>query len=201
MKECPTCGQRINAELAICPYCGATSPAHQTTLPPPSAADRIIRREADAPTTRGRLFDPMVLERRPAGFGMRFVAEAIDLGALVFAGSALSMLTVFLQSTAGGRGVVGELVAFLGGLVWFGFCVYDTIYLPGVRGSSIGKRVCGIVVLNEQGGFLGFGGALIRQLAKTVSALPCMLGFLWVLWDRERRAWHDKMANSFVYFE
>jgi hypothetical protein len=31
-----------------------------------------------------------------------------------------------------------------------------------------------------------------------LSALPCFLGFFWMLWDRRKRTWHDMVANSLV---
>ena len=31
-----------------------------------------------------------------------------------------------------------------------------------------------------------------------LSALPCFLGFFWMLWDQRKRTWHDIVANSLV---
>ena len=30
------------------------------------------------------------------------------------------------------------------------------------------------------------------------SALPCCLGFLWMLWDDEDQTWHDKICDTVV---
>ena len=43
--------------------------------------------------------------------------------------------------------------------------------------------------------------ALKRFLGAIVSWLPLGLGYLWVLVDPERRAWHDRMSHSIVVFE
>ena len=48
------------------------------------------------------------------------------------------------------------------------------------------------------GGPIGFERALIRYFARILSALPCCLGYLWMLWDRERRTWHDSFAHDVV---
>ena len=28
--------------------------------------------------------------------------------------------------------------------------------------------------------------------------IPLFLGYFWMLWDREKQTWHDKMAGSVV---
>jgi uncharacterized RDD family membrane protein YckC len=43
-----------------------------------------------------------------------------------------------------------------------------------------------------------FKQALLRYAAYIVSALPLGLGFFWILWDKQKQAWHDKIANTVV---
>jgi uncharacterized RDD family membrane protein YckC len=31
-----------------------------------------------------------------------------------------------------------------------------------------------------------------------LSALPCFLGFFWMLWEPRKRTWHDIVADSLV---
>ena len=40
--------------------------------------------------------------------------------------------------------------------------------------------------------------ALIRCLGYYMSLLPFAVGFLWILIDRRRQGWHDKLANTVV---
>lgn len=40
--------------------------------------------------------------------------------------------------------------------------------------------------------------AIIRYFAYLVSALPLGLGFLWMIWDKKKQGWHDKIANTVV---
>ena len=35
-------------------------------------------------------------------------------------------------------------------------------------------------------------------IGRYISGLICYLGYLWMLWDREKQCWHDKTANSVV---
>lgn len=40
--------------------------------------------------------------------------------------------------------------------------------------------------------------AIARYFAYILAALPLGLGFLWILWDKRRQGWHDKIANTVV---
>lgn len=39
---------------------------------------------------------------------------------------------------------------------------------------------------------------LVRCVSYGLSAAPLGLGFLWMLWDRRRQGWHDKLARTRV---
>lgn len=40
--------------------------------------------------------------------------------------------------------------------------------------------------------------AITRYLSYILAAIPLGLGFLWILWDKRRQGWHDKIANTVV---
>ena len=42
---------------------------------------------------------------------------------------------------------------------------------------------------------------IIRYLAYILSALPLGLGFLWILFDRRKQGWHDKLAHTVVMMQ
>ena len=73
-------------------------------------------------------------------------------------------------------------------------------YLEGSpSGQTVGKRAMSIRVIDFAGGGpIGPGRALIRYLGRIVSAIPCGLGFFWMLWDPEKQTWHDKVVSSVV---
>jgi uncharacterized RDD family membrane protein YckC len=54
------------------------------------------------------------------------------------------------------------------------------------------------VIDANTGGSIGYGRAAIRWLMKIVSGLACLIGYLWMLWDKEKQTWHDKVAGSYV---
>ncbi|MCK5918667.1 MAG: RDD family protein [Cocleimonas sp.] len=41
---------------------------------------------------------------------------------------------------------------------------------------------------------------IIRYLGYIPAALILFLGFLWVIWDKKKQGWHDKLAGTVVVF-
>jgi uncharacterized RDD family membrane protein YckC len=76
---------------------------------------------------------------------------------------------------------------------------YFVILHGGPRGQTVGKRALGIRVIDAGApGPIGYGRAFVRYLVEIVSAVVILLGYLWMLWDREKQTWHDKAARSLV---
>jgi uncharacterized RDD family membrane protein YckC len=76
---------------------------------------------------------------------------------------------------------------------------YFTWFHATSAGQSIGNKILGIRVLDEDTGrSLPYSRAFVRALMSNLSALPCFLGFFWMLWEPRKRTWHDIVANSTV---
>ncbi len=118
-----------------------------------------------------------------ASFGLRFVATLID-GAILFA---LSLVLGLILKTA------GQGLSTLLGLAYI-------VYLEGSpSGQTIGKRAMNIRIVDaDNGGPIGYGRAVVRYLSHILSAIPCLLGFFWMLWDKDKQTWHDKLSSSIV---
>jgi uncharacterized RDD family membrane protein YckC len=134
-----------------------------------------------------------------AGIGSRFGAVFID--GLIGGGiSILGNIFSGVLSSSGDSGAeaVGAVIALFFAFVSLAFFLFN-VYLLGRDGATIGKRVLKIRVLDQTGQPLGFGRALLRELCKFISAIPCYLGFLWAFWDQEKQTWHDKILSTHVY--
>ena len=76
---------------------------------------------------------------------------------------------------------------------------YFTWFHATTAGQSIGNRILGIRVLDaDTGRSLPYARAFVRALMSNLSALPCFLGFFWMLWEPRKRTWHDIVADSLV---
>jgi uncharacterized RDD family membrane protein YckC len=121
-----------------------------------------------------------------AGFWRRFAAVIVD--ALVLVIPNLVILVIFKHS-AGARQGLTTLLSL----------AYGTLLEGSERGQTVGKMALGIRVYDfRRGGSIGYGRAFIRQIVKIISAIPIFLGYFWMLWDREKQAWHDKAATDVV---
>ncbi len=67
-----------------------------------------------------------------------------------------------------------------------------------LRGTTVGGIICRLRVVRTDGAPIRFAEAAVRGLATILSTLVVGLGWLWILWDAERQAWHDKIAGTVV---
>ncbi len=136
------------------------------------------RQQPAAPQSTGGASGPR------AGFFTRFGAWFIDA---LIVGIVGFVIRLGIGPAAGG------LIGLVLGVAYYG-------YLEGSNsGQTIGKRALGIRVIDfNTGGPIGFGRAVIRYFGRIVSAIPCLLGFFWMIWDKEKQTWHDKIAGTVV---
>jgi uncharacterized RDD family membrane protein YckC len=127
-----------------------------------------------------------------------FVVDAILVSALIaIAGVFIQLVADFFrfspQDNASnlvyGAGLTA-LVALLQ-MVYF-VCFWSLL------GQTPGKILLGLRIVRTDGRRIGAGRALLRYFGYWISAVPLGLGFLWVLIDRRRRAWHDHLADTEV---
>ena len=118
-----------------------------------------------------------------AGFWVRFGAALTD-------GIILGLVDVILRvalKTAGS--FVGIAIAI----------VYYTVLEGGPRGQTLGKQMLGIRVIDvDTGGPIGYARGFVRYIGRILSAIVILLGYFWMLWDKERQCWHDKLAGDYV---
>jgi uncharacterized RDD family membrane protein YckC len=67
-----------------------------------------------------------------------------------------------------------------------------------IKGTTIGGIVCGLKVVRRDGAELNWDTAIVRALGCFLSMVVCGLGFLWIVFDEDRQAWHDKIAGTLV---
>ena len=66
------------------------------------------------------------------------------------------------------------------------------------NGQTLGMQAWRLRIDKLEGGRLSLGQALIRILMAAVSAACFGLGYLWILFDRDKRSWHDICSKSRV---
>ena len=131
-----------------------------------------------------------------AGYGARLVAYIIDWAII---GLAVGILWVII-AVALANGDSGFVTTTLAGatiLIWL-------LYFPYFwhrNGVTPGMMPFGIrVVRDRDGGPIGWGSAFLRLIGYAIDTIVFGLpiGFLWVFFDKRRRAWHDLIGGTVV---
>ncbi len=136
------------------------------------------------------------------GFWRRVVASLLD--AVLVAGASLAFIVASMW--LGGHGVSGDEVAMkldhLGGLANLYFFIvglaYAAFFESSAQQATPGKQLLGLHVADAQGRRLTFNRALARHLAKIVSNLTLLIGYLMVAFTARRQGLHDKIARTVV---
>jgi uncharacterized RDD family membrane protein YckC len=137
---------------------------------------------ADQPRTAGSSHSTSASGRR-AGFWER-------LGAVIIDSLLLAIPLVILAVALKGPAYPIELLLSIAYFVYFE---------GGPTGQTPGKRAMGIrVVSMDGGGSIGYGRAFVRFIGRYISAAVIYIGYLWMLWDKEKQCWHDKLASDVV---
>lgn len=123
---------------------------------------------------------PVVTTPLYAGFVIRFAAMVVDL-------AVVGVIQLILVVT-----VVG---AFLAGIAFF---VYSVLALVNLNNATLGKKLFGLKVVRKEPK-ITYGVAALREVVgKLISSAVLGLGYLWVIWDKEKQGWHDKIAGTHV---
>ena len=73
------------------------------------------------------------------------------------------------------------------------------VVFHGMEGKTIGKWLLGLRVVGPDQASLTYRQALLRWLATVGFGIVSLgLSFLWILWQREKRGWHDFLARTWV---
>lgn len=145
-----------------------------------------------------------------ASFGLRFIAYWIDY-LFVFiitlvAGYAVgydSLASLKAQSLAELEKVDSSQSYFLsiiiGVILTFLYYVLFWVYQEG---ATPGKKIVGIKIVGENNSPISFPRAMIRFISffivSIISVFTFGLGFFWVVWDKKKQAWHDKLSKTLV---
>jgi uncharacterized RDD family membrane protein YckC len=150
-----------------------------------------------------RLFRKRLRERRPifAGAFSRVLALAIDAG--VVYGSLLlisAAIAALINAFSTGDQHAGTVVIALGFSAWSLIAVTYLVVFWSGAGRTLGMSFVAIRMLSEDGEPVRPGQAIRRAIWLGISALPFFLGFVGVLYERERRGWPDRRAHTVVCY-
>lgn len=140
-----------------------------------------------------------------AGFWRRLAAFLID--SLLFAILSLSLFYIVYgqASLQGAAQINSEQLGYyrlgewlINWLLPFLLTIFFWLRFLGTPGKLLMN--CKIVDARSKAGPTT-GQAVLRYVGYFASALPLGLGFLWIIWDRRKQGFHDKIAGTVVVLE
>jgi uncharacterized RDD family membrane protein YckC len=172
MAFCAYCGREISEQALTCPNCGHPN-----------------ERRTAIPEVQFTPADPDAV-REYAGFWIRFAGLLLDVILIVIVTAPFGHTVDVGEQHF--RVVYNEYASFL-------HFFYAWLMIGLVRGQTLGAMAAGVRVTRPNGDSVGLGRAAARAGMAIVSGLVLGLGYLWAAWDREKRTWHDMVADTRVY--
>ncbi len=137
-------------------------------------------------------------------FGPRLVAYLVDMLIVVGLWIVIAIVWAIAAVGTGGlrsrgmdAGAAAALTAFAGAAT-----IVSLAYFPWFwarSGATPGMRMMGLRVVRDlDGGPISAGQALLRLVGYWISGLVLYLGYVWILFDKRRRGWHDLIAGTVV---
>jgi uncharacterized RDD family membrane protein YckC len=135
-----------------------------------------------------------------ASWGHRALSALIDYLPISILSSAnySSISTDYYGNLSINANPVGVILSLVG----FAYLIYNTVYLGGTTGVTLGRRVAKTKLVRRSTGLpIGPGLAFLRHLAHLVDSLICLIGWLFPLWDVKRQTLADKIVDTIVINE
>jgi uncharacterized RDD family membrane protein YckC len=225
--NCQNCDAPVSPSAQRCEKCGARLLYRRVTFAAPRREDFNLTREepfeldqpvagdpwqfpAPAGTPSDKPSDETPVERAGerhyGGFFRRGAALLIDcfvisllavvMGLMAYVGYRVGLAAHHQTMT---RVTMVPLITMLTTAAATLATIYFVLF-HGMDGKTIGKRLLRLRVVGMGNKRIGYRRAVLRWIA-TLAFAPLLLGFLWVLLSREKRAWHDYLARTWVIRE
>jgi len=226
--NCQNCDAPVLASDEICQKCGAkllrrrvfpSGPRQDdfvlTAEEPSVAVDEPSAREnqwrfpapptwAAAPRAASATHEAF-REVRWGGFFRRAGACLIDLAVVALLALLMGVMAYIgykVGLAAHDRPISWERAAPLMSYLTFAYVVLISAYFVlfhGMEGKTLGKWLLGLRVVGEGRSPIGYRCALLRWIGTVGFGVASLgLSLLWVLWQREKRGWHDFLAGTRV---
>ena len=76
--------------------------------------------------------------------------------------------------------------------------IYFVFFWLNSNGFTPGKKIMAIRIQKLNNRKINFKDAVIRLFGYFLSSLGLYLGFYWIMWDKKKQGWHDKLAKTIV---
>ena len=136
---------------------------------------------------------------RYAGVDVRFAAVFLDAIVLAILGIVVALLGGgYAEKTADGA-YAGANLEGTNFLIWLVLAFGYYVVAEAALGGTPGKLAVGLRVVDEDGDFIGWGRAFVRNLIRPIDFLVLYLTAAVSVWtSRRRQRLGDRLAGTFV---
>ena len=181
--KCPHCGANVSDADTFCYQCGGSlDSAEDIAAKPPVSEVKVT----PAPKTIKSGVDTF----RFAGFWKRFAAWLLDAIILTIITLPLSLIIFIVPPYL--STFISSPISLLIGILYYG------LQESSEHQATLGKRALGIIVTDLEGSRISFGRAAGRELAKILSALILLIGYLMIGFTEKKQGLHDMIAGCLV---
>ena len=228
--NCQNCDAPVLASDERCERCGAKllhrriffgaprndqfvltsdEPEHEFNETPPDDEGELAPRSEYREARSSLFFDKAPLaDRIYGGFWRRVGAFIIDIVVICLISAVMGVMAYVAYKV--GLAAHDRKVSFgnatpLMSLFTFGVVLLASAYFilfHGMSGQTIGKSVLRLRVIGSEQEQITYGRALLRWIAIIgFGLLSFGVSFLWIIWSRDKRGWHDYLARTWVIRE
>jgi len=222
--QCSNCKGSIHPSEARCPHCGAERVPRRVFFGEKQREFELTQEEdsfvpghfletedlhswsergLESNRYSAALAQTLTQPVRWGGFFRRVLAFLIDFVVVIVLAIVMGMLSHIgykVGLASHGRTITWENSMPLILILTCACVVLATSYFVvfhGMEGKTIGKWLLGLRVVGPERRSISYRQAFLRWLG-TVGFGPLVISLLWVLWNPERRAWHDFLARTWV---
>ena len=197
---CKTCDKKINNDIAFkdINVLSLNDLNMSADLPRPknlNSTIHLIKKDLDQ-------INGNQIKMEKAGFSIRLAAYFIDSIVVTFF-TLFLLLNLFILINFFSNNNA-NILAFLNTVLIPFFvssyllkCFYFTFF-HSYNGQTVGKFICRIRVVDLKEKNISIFKSFVRFFGYYLSLYCLGFGFLWVLIDKNRQGWHDKLAGSIV---
>lgn len=131
-----------------------------------------------------------------AGFLRRIAAILYDSLLLI---AVLFAATAVILPLNNGEAFASNNLFYLTYLFIVSFLYFGWFWTHG--GQTLGMAAWKLKVLTQQHQPISWKFALVRFLTAILSWALFGLGFLWILFDRNKQSWHDRISQTAIFFD
>ncbi|MEA2015005.1 MAG: RDD family protein [Thermodesulfobacteriota bacterium] len=126
-----------------------------------------------------------------AGVGSRFVSCIVD-------GIILNIIKYIFIGLIIATGAGYFEAAMIAAFISIPIAAVYMIYFFG-KGQTPGMMATKIKLIRTDGSdYIGYWHGFLRYIGMPISALVLGLGYIWILIDKNKQGWHDKIADVYV---